>query len=69
MTNDQLIKLRGLIFESELAAQVYGRQSQRLDMISERYPDLKENSERIKKEYHDSWGVKSKALHDFIETL
>lgn len=69
MTNNQLIKLRGLIFESELAAQVYGRQSQRLAMIAENCPEMKENGERIEKEYHDSWGVKSKALHDFIDSL
>lgn len=69
MTNEQLIELRGLIFESELAAEVYGRQSQRLAMITEEYPNFKEKSEKIEKEYHDKWGIKSKALHDFIETL
>lgn len=69
MTKAQIIALRGLIFESEHAAMVFGHQNHKLTMTAKNYPDMKENSERLQKQYHEAWCVKSKALHKFIDSL
>lgn len=70
MTPKDLTKLRGLIYESEMAAQLYGAQMQRLNMLSPTNDTvLLQSRKNIELEYAKKWGDASKALHEFIESL
>lgn len=68
MTQDQFEKMKGLIVEVEIKACVYGRACERYDTY-EGYDSNLLALERYRNKTHADWGVASKALHEFMETL
>ncbi|ARW57646.1 hypothetical protein [Serratia phage X20] len=69
MTQEQLYHLRGLIYESEVRAMNYGRESQRLAMLEGTDPKILQARKGHEKRYHENWGRASKELQDFINSL
>lgn len=70
MTNEQHQKIKSLIYESELAAMVYGRQIQQLEMLPPTNDCvILQARHNIEEEYRKRWGDATKALHDYIENL
>ena len=66
----QFEHLKGLIYESEMAAMIYGRQIQRLEYLPPTNDVLLAQSRaNLKNEYQNKWGKASKDLHDYIQSL
>lgn len=62
--------IKGLIYESELAATVYGRQIQRLESLPPTNDlALAQSRANIKNDYQNRWWKASKDLHDYLESL
>lgn len=70
MTKEQHEHIKGLIYESEMAAMIYGRQIQRLESLPPTNDRLLVQSRaNLKTEYQNKWAVATKALHEYIESL
>ncbi|UPW39431.1 putative DNA metabolism protein [Escherichia phage vB_EcoM_ESCO47] len=70
MTPTQLEHLKGLIYESEMAAMIYGRQIQRLESLPPSGdPLIVQSRANLKNEYQNKWGKAANALHEYIQTL
>ena len=65
MTKEQHEYIKGLIYESEMAAMIYGRQIQRLESLPPTNDRLLVQSRANLKK----WAVATKALHEYIESL
>ena len=66
----QFEHLKGLIYESEMAAMIYGRQIQRLEsLLPTNDVLLAQSRANLKNEYQNKWGKASKDLHDYIQSL
>lgn len=67
MNQEQYETLKGLIAENELACIVFGRAAENYDKND--IMSMNKPLRAIKEKYHANWNEKSKALHDFIDTL
>ncbi|KLD68846.1 hypothetical protein Y887_18960 [Xanthomonas pisi DSM 18956] len=70
MTKEQHEYLKGLIYESEMAAMIYGRQIQRLESLPPTNDRLLAQSRaNLKNEYQNKWAGAPKAHHKHNETF
>lgn len=67
MNQEQYETLKWLIAETELACIAFGRISERYDTND--IMSMNKSLRMIKDRAHIKWGEKSKALHDFLDTL
>lgn len=67
MNQEQYETLKGLIAENELACIVFGRAAENYDKND--ILSMNKPLRAIKEKYRANWDEKSKALHDFIDTL
>ncbi|BBC78287.1 Hypothetical protein KNT65_gp206 [Escherichia phage EcS1] len=67
MTLEHLEQLRGLIYESEVRATIYGRHLERQQSCDSH--KMASILEAHTLRYHENWGRASKELQDFIKSL